>query len=265
MPNRKVLITGASSGIGAAFAREFARRGHDLMLTGRRKEKLHAVAEECRTISGSEVETVTAEFTDTKQVDAVAVYIKENNTDVLVNNAGFGHTKTFWEDTIGNQTAMIDVHITAAVKFTHAALPRMVARKSGTIINVASAAGYLYSPGSNLYCSTKAFLIAFSEILYMEHRKDGVRVQALCPGFTHTDFHEKMGLDEKRKLRTIRYPWMSSEQLVAASLKCLEKKKAVCIPGLFYRLSAAILPRLPRSLYYLLFGGTNAMDSMFGD
>jgi short-subunit dehydrogenase len=265
MPDKKVFITGGSSGIGAAFAQTFARRGCDLVLTGRRKDKLQEVAEKCRNVSGGEVETIAAELTDMKQVDELAANIKENRIDVLINNAGFGHNITFWKDTIQNQTAMIDVHITATVKLTHAALPYMITRKNGTIINVASAAGYLYSPGANMYCSTKAFLIAFSEILYMEHRKDRVRVQALCPGFTHTDFHEKIGLDDKRKLRNIRYPWMPSEKVVAASLKCLEKEKTVCVPGLFYRLAVSIMPRLPRPLYYLFFGRSNALDDVFRD
>jgi short-subunit dehydrogenase len=263
MPKKKVLITGGSSGIGAAFARAFAQRGYDLVLTGRRKDKLQAVTDRCRAIADIEVETLTAELTDMKQVEKVAAYIKENQIDILINNAGFGHNETFYRDSIENQTAMIDVHITATVRLTHAALSYMIAQKSGTIINVASVAGYVYAPGANMYCSTKAFLIAFSEILSMEHRKDGVRIQALCPGFTHTDFHNKIGLDEKRKLQNIRYPWMSSEKVISSSLKCLEKGKVVCVPGLFYWLAVKIVPRLPRPLYYMLFGRSNAQDSMF--
>ena len=165
---------------------------------------------------------------------------------LLVNNAGFGTAKTFEQEEIGTLDAMIQTHLTAPVRLMHAALPRMLERHEGAIINVASVAGFLISHGS-LYCATKAALINLSESLHLQVRSKGVQVQALCPGFTRSEFHKRMGADTSGEFFK---HFMSAEAVVDASLKALKRGKVVCIPGMSYKFAAVAPHFLPRAAMY---------------
>jgi uncharacterized protein len=253
MANPIALITGATSGIGAAFAHAYASRGHDLILTGRRMEKLQAVAGGCRDRYKVNVEAVSAELTNKDDVAALEQKIRTVGIDVLINNAGFGHTRAFSDDTIESQLAMLDVHVRAMLALTHAAISPMRERRSGTIINVSSLAGFLPIATSALYSSTKAFINVFSESLHMELHDSNIRVQALCPGFTHTDFHEKIDIPQARQKSKGIVRWMEPNEVVGHSLRALDRGVVICIPGFLNRAIYVLVRMLPRRAYYALF------------
>jgi len=160
--------------------------------------------------------------------------------DLLVNNAGFGAVSRFYVGDPQRHFKMLQVHITASVRLARSALPGMVARKRGWIINVASVAAF-FPFGSVLYPSTKAFLVSFSQALQTEIQGTGVRVQALCPGFTYTEFHDVIDMDRKI---VPRFAWMSAERVVSTSLKALPRGPVIVVPGWHYRLIVA-LARFP--------------------
>jgi short-subunit dehydrogenase len=233
------LITGASSGIGAAFARKLAGLGYDLVLVARRGDRLAALAAELEAAYGIRAETLVADLTDEGDVERVAGAIAAiPSLELLVNNAGMGAEGRFYQADIGPQLDMIRLHVLASVRLARAALPGMVAQRRGSIINVASVAGLMALPENVNYCATKGYLITFSKALQLELIGTGVRVQALCPGFTHTEFHDD--LREFDKTRTPKILWMPAEAVVEASLQGLARGEVVCIPGIGNRLIAAI-------------------------
>ncbi|GIV59641.1 MAG: hypothetical protein KatS3mg043_0730 [Rhodothermaceae bacterium] len=188
---RTALITGASSGIGAGFARRLAERGYNLILVARRADRLAELAEELQTRHGIEAEGLPADLATDEGIRRVEARIVDCDTlDLLVNNAGFGTTGRFAEIDLAPQLAMIHVHVIAPVRLIRAALPGMMARGAGGIINVSSVSAFWPNAGSATYSATKAYLNAFSEALAHELRGTGVTVQALCPGFTRTEFHD---------------------------------------------------------------------------
>jgi short-subunit dehydrogenase len=235
-PIRTALVTGASAGIGEEFARQLAAAGSGLILVARRKERLGALAAELAARHGTAVEVFPADLSTEGDVERVAGRIAEIPTlDLLVNNAGFGGTGRFSGGDAGRSLTMIRVHTVASVRLARAALEAMIPRRGGRIINVASIAAF--SPLSGpVYSGTKAFLVMFSENLQYELRGTGVRVQALCPGMTHTEFHDAIGMD---KSVVPGFMWMSARDVVRVSLRALGRRKVVCIPGWRNRLVAA--------------------------
>ena len=224
------LITGASSGIGAAFARKLAALGYDLALVARRADRLAALAQELQQAHAVHVEVLPADLTDANDLAAVAGRLaKLPALALLINNAGFGGEGRFAQSDISLQMDMIRLHVAASVSLTHAALPGMIARGRGGVINVASLAGFVALPGAVNYGATKAYLIAFSRALQLELIRTGVRVQALCPGFIHTEFHARGSDGLSARLR--KFMWMSAETVVEASLRGLARGQTVCIPG----------------------------------
>lgn len=190
------LITGAASGIGLALAREFARRGHRLVLTSRVKEELADVAREISAMYGVEVGIIAA---DLEREDAAAnIYesLKRDGTpiDVLVNNAGFGYRGCFWDIPIENHLSLVRVNIEAVLRLTHLFLPEMRQRRRGKILNLASIASFEPGPLLATYHASKAFVLSFSEALATELKDSGITVTALCPGPTDTDFFPKAGM-----------------------------------------------------------------------
>jgi short-subunit dehydrogenase len=245
------LITGATSGIGAAFAKRLARDGYDLVITGRREEKIRHLADEISSSYSVRVEVVIAELSNPLEAERLAGKIRSTgNLEVLVNNAGFGSRMEFHREDVEEQAGMLKVHTLVPLVLTHAAIPAMVARQSGAIINVSSVSGFLVSPRAAVYAATKSFLVTFSEGLSMELGEKGVRVQALCPGFTRTDFHDRLGWDEKKKRDRWIVRWQSADEVVEYSLRCLAKNRVICIPGFWNRLAVRFLGWLPRRLYY---------------
>jgi short-subunit dehydrogenase len=245
------LITGATSGIGAAFARRFAADGYDLIITGRREEKINALANELGAACGARVEVVIAELSDPDQVAALADKVAHtDDLEILVNNAGFANLGGFVGADIECHAAMLRVHVLAPMALAHAALPHMISRGSGTIINVSSLGAFAPTPGEAVYSGTKAFLRTFSEALHLELAGTGVQVQVLCPGFTRTDFHAKLGMDRSRLRNRGPVRWMSPEEVVETSLRCLKKQRVISIPGFWNKVLVWLCRVLPRPLYY---------------
>ncbi len=241
------LVTGASAGIGAAFARALATRGYDLILVARRRDRLEALAGQLAQ-SGAEAETLTADLTDPAQLRSVERRIAAVQAlDLVVNNAGFGIPGRFWKTDVDAQERMHLLHVLAAMRLTHAALSAMVPRNRGAVINVSSVAAYVESPGSVTYNATKRWMNAFTEGLDLDLKSKGsaVRVQALCPGFTTSEFHDVAGIDRNTIAASL---WTKAEDVVAASLDGLERGKLVVIPGWRYRALVKLLAVLPAAL-----------------
>lgn len=233
------LITGATAGIGHAFATELARRGRDLVLVARDADRLKAVAKQLKDDFGVDARTRTADLSTTAGIRRIAKALDdpEQPVDLLVNNAGFALRKRFTENPIADEEAMLNVMVRAPMHLTYAALSAMRARRRGGIINVSSVAGF--TPRGT-YGAHKAWVISFSRWAHLEYADDGVRVMALCPGFVRTEFHQRMGA------RTDNIPnwmWLDSTELVRRGLADLDRGVAVSIPTLRYK-TIAILSRL---------------------
>lgn len=243
-----VAITGASSGIGAAFARRLAPT-HDLVLVARRRERLEALAAEFQSKYQSHTEVVQADLTARADLDAVARRIEnEPRLALLINNAGFGTRGRFWEAPLAPQERMHELHVMAPLELTHAALRNMVPRDYGAIINVSSVSAFIRVAGTVSYGATKTWMNTFTEGLYLELRgmKSNVVVQALCPGYTYSEFHDRMGVDRKELSGSSM--WMTAEEIVDASLEGLGRRKLFVIPGWRYRLLTTFFSRLPTTL-----------------
>jgi hypothetical protein len=235
------LITGASSGIGAAFARQLAVKGKNLILVARGKERLVNLANDLRQRYGITTEILAADLSNLTDIEQVESRIGEiENLDMLVNNAGFGTVGRFGEIDLSRQIDMINVHIIAGVRLCRAALPGMIARHNGAIINVSSIAAFIPTPGNATYSATKAYLVTFSQALQTELAGTGVKVQALCPGFTYTEFHDSSEYEKFDRSQIPKMLWMSAEEVVRSSLKALGRSQVIYIPGLKNRLLVAM-------------------------
>jgi short-subunit dehydrogenase len=246
------LITGASSGIGAAFARRLARDGYDLIIHGRREALLVQLRDELAA-GGTTTRIVLAELADPAGVRRLEEIIASTPTlSLLVNNAGYSTLRFFEHEDRDGQERLLTVHVAVPLRLMHAAIPVFRARGGGAIINVSSVAGFVVGPGSATYGATKACLTNFTESLHVELRGSGIRVQALCPGFTVTDFHRRLGYDTTAKFFR---GFMSADRVVDASLRDLRKGKVVSIPGLRYRMTAVLAGLLPRPVMYAAAAG----------
>ena len=246
-PSQKphALITGPTSGIGREFAVQLARQGHNLTLVSRDRERLTQLAEELEQRSGISVTVLVADLVADSETGRVAAYIAENAIDVLVNNAGIAHAGRLGVADHKTQDSMVRLHVLAVHRLTQAALPAMLQRGSGTVIIVSSVASFLTSAGNVNYCATKAYERFFAEGLALETAGRGIYVQALCPGFTHTELHQRAGLAK----RAPAWMWMRTDQIVGASLEAMRRRRpTVVIPGLPYRLIALGLRYSPRWL-----------------
>ena len=249
---RNALITGATSGIGASFARKLGKEGYDLYITGRRKEVIERLAHDIRKKYNIKVIVVLADFTKPKEVDNLLKKIETVPFDFLINNVGFGHTKKFFDDTYEKQHEMIEAHINSFCKIIYLVSRNMIKNKSGNIINVSSLAGFAPTSFNHLYSSTKSFITAFTESLHLELSSLGIRVQALCPGFTRSDFHKSLNLKEETFKNRWLVRWMDPDKVTELSLKSLNKKGGLYIPGLSNKILYMVVKILPRKLYYSL-------------
>jgi len=244
------LITGATSGIGAEFARQFAVRGCDLVLVARSAEALERSAEELRRTARVQVETLAADLLGPDGRDRVLERIRAGGNsgagaarvDVLVNNAGYGLSAPFADNALDDEMDHLRIHVEVPLALAHAALQVMRRHGEGTIINVASVAGFV-PRGS--YGAAKAAMISFSRWAHVAYAGDGVRVTALCPGFVHTGFHRRMGVDDGGVPRLL---WLDAPFVVREALKDTAAGKAVSIPGLRYRALVALARVLPSSV-----------------
>ena len=244
------LVTGASSGLGAVFARKLAARGYDLILVARREDRLRQLAAEL----GGRAEILVADLASDEGVAAVERAIGQSpRLELLVNNAGFGTMGRFWEADLAGQEQMHKLNVMATMRLSHAALAAMVPKgpappRQRGVINVASVAAFGQSPGNVSYCATKAWMVSFTEGLDMELRRLGskVRVQALCPGFTITEFHDVMGLNRKVIPGWL---WLKADDVVEDSLVAMETTgKVTVIPGWQYKIGVFFLRHLPHEV-----------------
>lgn len=239
------LITGASAGLGAEFARQLARRRGDLVLVARSADALDALAAELRSEYGVAVEVLVADLSEEQGVSDVAARLRDtaDPVDLLVNNAGFGLPLQFADNDIDDEVRHLRVHVEASMRLMHAALQTMRGR-GGRIINVASVAGFI---SRSTYSACKAWLIGFSRWANAEYARDGVSVTALCPGFTHTSFHERMGLAVGEE-GVPGFLWLDAPTVVRTGLRDAALRRAVSIPSLRYKVVVAVAGLLPQSL-----------------
>ncbi|NJK98504.1 MAG: SDR family NAD(P)-dependent oxidoreductase [Bacteroidales bacterium] len=247
----KALITGASSGIGEAFATKFAQLGYDLILTGRRMELLNSIAVRLNDQYKIMVEVVRVDLESEHDLDQLVLKIKEtNHLEVLVNNGGYGAPDQFLKGEYRNHEKMVKVHVLAPMKLIYAALPAMLQHNKGIIINVSSLSANTPLATGALYSATKSFLRMFTESLYLENENSEILFQVLCPGFTKTDFHNKLGWDKSfEKSRGI-IRWSTPEKVVETSLQSLKKGKVLCIPGFWNKVIWQMADIMPKTLYY---------------
>jgi uncharacterized protein len=241
----RALVTGASVGIGAAFSERLAHDGHDLIIVARDRQRLESLAERLRDTHRVQVEVLPADLTETAELRVVERLVADADLELLVNNAGFGTVGRFAELDADREEAEIRLNVTALVRLTRAALPSMIERDRGAIINVSSMAGFQPAPYNATYGATKAYVCSFTEALAEELRGSGVRVQTLCPGFTRTEFQERAGVDVSR---VPSFAWMTAEAVVDASLAGLARGEVVCVPGITNRLVATLTSAVPRSV-----------------
>jgi short-subunit dehydrogenase len=257
-PRPLCLITGASAGIGTALARVYAAHGWDLALTARRTERLEALAAELSAAHGIEAFAIPADLAEPGASDLILKAVADRGRVVagLVNNAGYGLGGSFAVTNWADQAAMLQVMLTAVCELTHKTLPGMVERRFGRIINVASVAGLMPgSPGQTLYTPIKAFLVRFSQTLHLETAAKGVHVTALCPGFTHTEFHDVNQSRARMEKITPKWLWQDADAVARSAFAAVDANHPVCITGAHNQLLTAIARLIPDSLALRLTAG----------
>jgi short-subunit dehydrogenase len=244
----RAIVTGASSGIGRAFAERLAADGHDLVLIARRRDRLEELASGLRS-RGSNVEIMAVDLTDTQALGAVEARVAgDDRVALLVNNAGFGGYGPFVELDPDLADRQIDLHLKALIRLTRGALPGMIERKAGAVISVASTLSFtatmpLARPKRAVYAATKAFITTFTQILAQELEGTGVKVQALCPGLVRTEFHDTLGG------RPPGAHVLEPTDIVTASLAGLALGEVVCVPQLPDRAVLDLLSEAQRSVW----------------
>jgi len=237
------LVTGASTGIGAAFAAQLAHDGHDLIIVARNRLRLETLADRLHKAHGVSVKPVVADLTEAAALRGVERLVHDAELDLLVNNAGFGTAGAFARLGVAQEEEEIRLNVVALMRLTHAVLPGMLKRRRGAIINVSSLTAFQPMAFNATYAATKAFVNSFTESLHEELRGTGVRVQALCPGFTRTEFQARAGVNTAD---VPGFAWMSPEAVAEASLLALRGGDVICVPGLTNRALATVVALLPR-------------------
>lgn len=230
------LVTGPTSGIGLAFARALAAEGSDLVLVARDSGRLESVAQELRSRHpGLDVALLVADLSGDVGQQLVAQRLAAG-VDLLVNNAGRTTSETFEAVPWAQERAVLDLNVLAVLRLCHAAIPPMLAAGHGDVINVSSVAGFFPTSGGGTYAASKAYVTALSESLAMTYVGTGVRVLALCPGFTRTEFHQRASLD------TAGIPdrmWLEADAVVARALRDLRRGRFISVPGALYKVLVA--------------------------
>ena len=245
---RRALVTGASSGIGLAFAHVLAEHGHDLILTARRQDRLQSLADGLRTRYGVDAAVIADDLADRdaprRLVEAMARECLV--VDILVNNAGFGVPGSYASTTWAQQRDFLQVLVLAVAELSHRLLPGMIERRWGRIINVASLAGLLPAvAGHTLYAASKSFVISFSESLSLEVAHHGVNVTASCPGFTHTEFHDVTGT-RAQVTELPAFLWLDAGSVARDSYDAVMAGVPVYVPGRLNRSIASLARTMPR-------------------
>lgn len=244
-PGSTAVVTGATSGIGAAFVRELARRGHDLVLVARDEPRLTVAAEQLRVDPGVTVEVLAADLATEAGCAAVAARLADPQrpVDVLVNSAGFSLNTPFLRSTAEAEARLLAVNVAAVMRLTLAVLPEMVRRRHGVVINVSSVAGFGAAMPGSTYPASKAWVTNFSESVGLSVARFGVRVLALCPGYVRTEFHQRAGID---MAKTPSWLWLDADRVAREALRDVARGRAVSVPAWRYKVVAAALRHLPR-------------------
>jgi len=239
----RALVTGATAGIGAGFVEALGARGDDLILVARDEQRLEEVAQRWRA-AGRNVEVLAADLSDRAGMARVEQRLADADrpVGVLVNNAGFGLTQSFIDGDLVAEQAMLDVLVTAVLRLSHAAVPGMVARRNGRIINVSSVAGWI--PGGT-YSAAKAWVTSFTEGLSLDLEGTGVNAVAVCPGYTRTEFHDRAGM---RMGGVPDWMWQSVDDVVAQALRDADRGRVISVAGPLYRGLGVATRTLPRSV-----------------
>lgn len=250
---RTALITGASAGIGMAFVNLLAKEGYDLILVARRKDTLERLAQQVREQHQVKADVLPADLTDPGAARDIAARIEARGlfVDFLVNNAGFSTNKTFCESQWPALHAEIQVMVTAVTELCHRFAPAMAEQGWGRIINLSSLAAFVPPTASLLYTGIKSYVLALSESIDMELKPQGVNVTALCPGFTHSEFHDVMGTRDAMN-RLPGFMWHDADQVARAGYRAVMRGHPVCTPGLFNKTVAGSSRMLPERLRYWL-------------
>ena len=240
----RALVTGSTAGIGAEFARQLAAKHHDLVLVARNADRLEKMADELRSRYSIAVEVMVADLQLPTGIAAVEARVesRENPVDVLVNNAGYGLRHPFDENVIDDERRLLDLLVTVPMRLSHAALRQMLPRRSGTIINIASVAGFV---PRGTYGAAKAWLLSFSRWASIAYRARGVTVTAVAPGFVRTEFHERMAV---RSDTVPAFLWLDVSTVVRIALRDVARGKAVSVPTLRYRIIVGLGRLLPLRL-----------------
>lgn len=248
MERTVALITGASTGIGAEFARALAARGNDLVVVARNEQRLEELATALRGEHGMNVEVLPADLETNDGIARVEARLGERAEpiELLVNNAGFGTSGAFHELPVEGEVAEITLNVVALVRLTHAALKPMVHRGHGGVINVSSVGAYQPTPHSATYGATKAFVSNFTNAIHEELDGTGVKAMVLAPGFTHTEFHVRAKIENNDSMPG--FVWQTADEVVAAALKAYDKGRAVCIPGALNNVAAAFSGSMPAGI-----------------
>lgn len=250
----KSLITGAASGVGRAFAKHLASQGYDLVLIDKDKEKLEDLSKELSNEYLQEVEIRVVNLSNQSELNNLKDYVsKIDNLEILINNAGFGLSGHFTRNELDKQQEMINVHITACFTLCRVAIPKMVERKKGFIINVSSMSALIPLLGNVVYNATKVFTITFSEALQAELRNTGVKIQVLCPGYVDTGFYNSEELKGFKRATIPKRMWMTADKVAELSLKALKKDKTIFVPGLKNRILLRTLTKGLSGLFVKFF------------
>jgi uncharacterized protein len=233
------LITGASSGIGRAYAEALATEGYNLILVARRISRLEILQADLQQHYDCSCEILSMDLSDPQNIELLANKISSLPAlEVLINNAGFGSQGSFNNNDPAVDASMINLHVLATSRLCRAALPIMLHQKSGTIINISSVAALMLTPGHIQYDATKGYILLLSKTLAEAYRSAGIRIQALCPGYTRTEFHQRPDFQSFRSTAIPGFMWMNPETLVKKSLRALKSRRTVVIPGLMNQLLA---------------------------
>jgi short-subunit dehydrogenase len=241
------LITGATAGLGASFSRRLAAEGRDLILVARDVERLETFADDLRSRYPITIEVLSADLSTEAGCELVAARLGQDAdpVDTLINNAGFGLYQAFGKAPLSDELRMLDLNVRAVLRLTHAAVGAMTGRGRGEIINISSVAGFLPRGAAATYAAGKAWVTSFTEGVALLLKGTGVRICAICPGFTRTEFHQRASADMSN---TPSFLWLDADRVVADGLADVRAGKVVSVPSKRYRMIVLLVKLLPRPL-----------------
>lgn len=260
------MVTGASSGIGEAIARELAAHGvAQLVLVARRADRLEELAIELKRAHGTGVEVLSADLADSEGLARVEARVADRTKplDLVVNNAGFGVPGRFADQSADDLERLLDVNLVAVMRVMHASLGPMIERRKGSIMNIASLAAYQPTPGSATYAAGKAAVLYLGEAVYEELRGTGVTVTSVCPGYVRTEFQEHLDGDEFTNAPD--FVWMTPQAIARAAVRATAAGKALCIPGVGYQIVAGLSIPWPRNAKRWLMGRSSGKATKLAD